>query len=246
MSTDDQMPVPKQKTYFMKFAGHPLIYTVAVPSLYSFEIIDEEGNTVSQFDLTDERIMHLLVVRHDLTNFQHLFPVFDSEMNVFKIENLSFQEEGRYRLLAYFTPKTVLKYSVVTYQDIDVDVSVENDPHIEGDIESIKEFEGYEVALGTTADAANPGTDILAFTVKKDKMLVTDLDNYLNGYGFSTVLKSETLEYAHAHFLPPPDGQDGTLNFSVKFPTTGYYKVFTEFKHHGNVITTDFLVNVRS
>ena len=41
---------------------------------YRFRIVDARGETVRRFDVEHERRMHLIVVRRDFANFQHLHP----------------------------------------------------------------------------------------------------------------------------------------------------------------------------
>ena len=42
--------------------------------MLAFRIVDEAGETVTDFDTEHERRMHLIVVRRDLSGFQHVHP----------------------------------------------------------------------------------------------------------------------------------------------------------------------------
>src|SRR5690606_15770954 len=51
--------------------------TVAEPGAhteYRFQIVDDEGQPVRAYDRTHERRMHLILVRRDFTEYQHLHP----------------------------------------------------------------------------------------------------------------------------------------------------------------------------
>src|SRR5947207_2596949 len=45
-----------------------------VPFTVTFDVIDDRGATLRQFATVHEKIMHVIVVREDLTQFQHVHP----------------------------------------------------------------------------------------------------------------------------------------------------------------------------
>ena len=111
-----------------------------------------------------------------------------------------------------------------------------------------KTFGEYEVTLSTSPSSLAVGSaDMLSFTIAKGGKPVTDLEPYLAALGHSVILKEDTLEYIHAHAIQAPTvKQNGTIDFHTEFPSSGMYKVFTQFKHAGQVVTTDFVVSVAS
>src|SRR3954452_4279396 len=66
-----------------------------------FRIVDAENQTVRDFDVEHTKRMHLIVVRRDLTGFQHLHPVQagDGTWSV----PLRLQRAGSYRVFADFS-----------------------------------------------------------------------------------------------------------------------------------------------
>jgi hypothetical protein len=68
---------------------------------FSFRIVDARGRPVRDFDVRHERRMHFIVVRRDLTRFQHLHPTMrpDGTWST----DVDFGQGGTYRLFADFT-----------------------------------------------------------------------------------------------------------------------------------------------
>lgn len=68
---------------------------------YAFRIVDAGGATVTDVDLEHERRMHVIVVRRDLTGFQHLHPVMDAD-GTWRVR-LRIDEPGVHRVFADFS-----------------------------------------------------------------------------------------------------------------------------------------------
>jgi hypothetical protein len=48
----------------------------------------------------------------------------------------------------------------------------------------------------------------------------------------------------HGEYATPPAEQENKIDFSTTFPEAGTYRIFTQFQHHGNVLTTEYTVVV--
>lgn len=70
-------------------------------SLVRFRVLDAERHPVRAFDLEHERLMHAIVVRRDLTGFQHLHPTMAAD-GTWSLP-LRVAEPGAYRLFADFS-----------------------------------------------------------------------------------------------------------------------------------------------
>jgi hypothetical protein len=220
------------------------------PIAYSFKIIDDQGNTLKDFQMEHEKLLHLIVVRKDLNEFQHVHPTLDATTGVFTLSDLVFPSSGAYRIFADFTPASAQMdtngqpMNVVSSEDIAVSGAYAPQPI--GTTETTKIFEGYTVTLATDPKAPLSGTDMLMFTISKNGKPVTDLQDYLGALGHSVILKESTLDYIHTHAVETPtSNQNGTIMFHVEFPSAGNYKVFMQFQDQGKVITTDFVVPVK-
>ena len=78
------------KNYSLKLQDNPS-YEPGVPTQLEFNISDQSGNTEKEFDSTQESELHLIVIRKDRTNFQHLHPSFDQSTGTFKVSSKPFQ-----------------------------------------------------------------------------------------------------------------------------------------------------------
>ena len=219
------------------------------PVSFQFSIVDDQGNTLKDFQMTHDMLLHLIVIRKDLANFQHLHPELDASTGTFTLSNLTFPTSGSYRLYADFTPKGAM----MGPDGIPLGVTLIQDASVIGNYTAqalkldptTKTFDGYNVTLTADPKVLVAGTDMLSFTIKKDGKSVTDLQHYLAALGHSVIIREGTLDYIHAHAVQAPtDVQNGTIDFHVEFPSEGTYKVFTQFKHQDKVVTTDFVVSV--
>ena len=67
----------------------------------TFRILDERGRTVRDFDVKHTKRLHLVVVRRDMIDFQHLHPT--QVANGSWATPLTLHEAGSYRVFADFS-----------------------------------------------------------------------------------------------------------------------------------------------
>jgi hypothetical protein len=196
-----------------------------------FRILDEDGATVKDFDVEHTKRMHLIVVRRDLTGFQHLHPTqaADGEWSV----PLRLTKPGTYRVFADFshdgTPRTLAA-------DLQVDGAVRSVPVPPP--APVAEVDGLKVALAA-ADARAGEETALDFTVTRDGRPVA-LADYLGAKGHLVALRQGDLAFLHVH----PD--EDSLRFMATFPSAGTYRLFLQFKTGGRLHTVAFTHEVES
>lgn len=242
-------PIQSHRSYCIKSNLSTLNPKPNMPVTLTFSIVDDEGNTLKDFQIMHDMLLHLIIVRKDLNSFQHLHPDFNAQTGELTLQGLTFPSSGPYRIFADFTPSSAQMGAggmplPVTISE-DVTVAGSYSPQTIGEMTLTKAVDGYEVSLATNTAPATGEMTILSFSIKKDGKVVTNLENYLAALGHSVVLKENTLEYIHAHAVQEPTAnQTGTIDFHVGFPFAGNYKVFTQFKHEGQVHTVEFVVPV--
>src|SRR5436309_2134371 len=64
----------------------------------------QQGELVKELAVVHTKPVHLIVVRKDLTGFQHVHPVFDSSSGTITMTGLQFPAAGEYRLFVDLTP----------------------------------------------------------------------------------------------------------------------------------------------
>lgn len=246
----DTKPIQSHRSYCIKPTSDTTKLQPNSSIAYSFSIINDLGETVHEFDTVHEKTMHLIVVRKDLNNFQHLHPVFQ-HTGEFTLSDLNLPSDGQYRIFADFTPTASMmgpdggKLPVTVYQDVNVGDLAKYKPQSIGAIDEVKTFQGYDIQVSNDPQPITAGSmNMVSFNIKKDGKPVNNLENYLGALGHSVVLKEGTLDFIHAHPLTTAASkQTGRVDFHVNFPAEGKYKLFTQFQHQGQLITSDFVVS---
>lgn len=229
-------------------------YKPNTPTSYTFSVVDDQGTTVKDFLTVHEKIMHVIIVRKDLTEFQHVHPDFNKMTGEFTLSNLVFPSEGPYRIFADFTPKGTqmgpggMPLGVTLSEDVVIGNISNYKPQQLVVTDSMQTVTGYQVQLSTNPVALTAqGTAMVSYTITKDGKPVTNLEKYLGALGHSVVLSEGDLDFIHAHALNEDvKKQNGTVDFHVAFPKAGNYKIFTQFQHQGKVITISYVVNVQT
>lgn len=201
-----------------------------------FRILGADGAPVTGYDVSHEKQLHLIVVRRDLTGFQHVHPTMAAD-GTWSVP-LDLSAAGEYRVLADFVPTG---HGGVT---LGADLSVAGDyqPQPWPVPSATAEVDGYTVTL---EGRLVPGQSAaLTLSVSKDGMPVTDLQPYLAAYGHLVALRDGDLAYLHVH--PAGEPGDGVtpagpgITFYATAPTAGDYRLFLNFQHDGVVRTAEF------
>jgi hypothetical protein len=195
----------------------------------AFRIIGKNGRPVHAFDLEHTKRMHLIIVRRDLTGFQHLHPTLRA--NGTWTTPLTLTQAGTYRVFADFS---VDNQPTTLADDLQVDGNVRS-RQLPAAAKSAA-TDGFRVRLADRtirADQESP----LTFTVTRDGKPVS-LQDYLGAKGHLVALREGDLAFLHVH----PD--ENSLRFEATFPNAGSYRLFLQFKVAGQVHTAAFTLEV--
>lgn len=234
---DDMRPMPVRG---LAVAQNGLRLAVATPELrrgrtgeLRFRILDAPGRAVRAFDLEHTKRMHVIVVRRDLTGFQHLHPAMAAD-GTWTVP-LRVADAGSYRVFADFshdgTPTTLAS-------DLRVDGTADLVPLPAP--ATTATAGGYEVRLDAAATRAG-AERTLRFSVTRDGRAVAT-EPYLGAGGHLVALRDGDLAFLHVH---PVEAQGGSIAFEATFPTPGKYRLFLQFKAGGRVHTAAFTQEVR-
>jgi hypothetical protein len=138
-------------------------------------ILDRNGRAVGDFDEQHEQRLHLIVVRHDLSYYQHLYLAMSAD-GTWSIP-LILPESGLYRVFANFAIEGE-------------PLRLGTDPAAPGDYEprqlpdpaGVARADGYEVVLDAGTVASGAETE-LTFSVTRKGQEVGDLDPYIGARG---------------------------------------------------------------
>jgi hypothetical protein len=202
---------------------------------WAFRIIDPAGRAVTDFDVAHERKMHLIVVRRDLTGYQHLHPTLDSAGR-WSVP-LRLPEAGVYRVYADFSSGG-RSYTLAT----DLFVAGAFAPRALPVPAAVDEAEGYRAELTADADAMMGATAEVSYALSRDGMPLEDIEPYLGADGHLVALREGDLAFLHVH--PQQSDTPGTIRFGAELPSAGRYRLFLQFRHDGAVRTVAHTLEV--
>jgi hypothetical protein len=213
--TDDELRLRVDDTRFDPGTAAPL----------AFRVEDADGTTVRRFDTEHEKRMHVIVVRRDLSGFQHIHP--EQTRDGGWIVPLTLREPGTYRVFTDFSTGGESRLL-----QADVTAPGQSSPRVIPHPSDTAKVDGYEVTLAEDGDDAR-------FTVRRDGRVLDDVEPYLGARGHLVALRQGDLEYLHVH--PKDEATAGRdISFGIEYPSKGTYRLFLQFQHEGRVHTAEF------
>ena len=203
----------------------------------AFRITGPGGAPVTTYATVHDKPLHLVVVRRDLSGFQHLHPVMSPD-GTWRIP-LTLAAPGSYRAVADFTAVAGGR-QVATTLGVDLTVPGSYTPAplpaparqaVSGDFQV-----AYEGEPRTGA------TQPLLMTVTTQGRPAT-LEPYLGAYGHLVVFREGDVGYVHVH--PEAALVDGKVKFWLAAPGPGRYRMFLDFQVGGTVHTAAWTAQVR-
>ena len=198
-----------------------------------FRIVGPGGAAMTTYAIVHDKPLHLIVVRRDLSGFQHLHPTMaaDGTWGV----DLTLAEPGIYRMVADFTA-VVGGQQLATTLGGDLTVAGQYSPRVLPAPASSDVVDGFTVAYeGKPGTAA---TQPMLMNVVAAGGKPAALEPYLGAFGHLVVMRQGDLAYVHAH--PETRLVDGKVEFWVTMPSAGRYRMFFDFQVAGTVRTADW------
>ena len=209
----------------------------------TFRVLGADGSAVTEFEVNHEREMHLIVVRRDLTGFQHLHPKMADDGTW--STPIALSDAGSYRVFADFHYGGE---SLTLGSDLAVDGDADYE-ELPAQRTATETAAGYEVSVeGETASPGDAGE--LSFNVSRDGEPV-EVEPYLGADGHLVSIRQGDLAFLHVHPIVGAghEGDDDEasaesgaagIRFMTEFPSEGRYRLFLQFKHQGKVHTAEF------
>jgi hypothetical protein len=210
---------------------------VGAAAPFTFRITGPDGRPVTAFTPTHDKDLHLIAVRRDLTDFQHVHPTMAAD-GTWSVP-LAAAAAGQYRVFADFRPAA--RAEALTL-GVDVPAAGAYRPQPLPAPSRTATVDGYTVTL--TGDLVAGSSSRLTLRVSRGGEPVRDLQPYLAAYGHLVALRDGDLAYLHVH----PDGEPGDgrtaagpdITFRAEVPSAGAYRLFLDFQHAGVVRTAAF------
>lgn len=212
--------------------------TAGRPQPFRFRIAATGGAPITTFAVVHDKPLHLVIVRRDLTGFQHLHPTMAPD-GTWSID-LGLAAPGSYRAIADFT-------AIVGGQQTPATLGV--DLTVPGDYRPVAlpapvtraTADGFSISYAGTPQTG--ATQPLLMTVTGPDGKPAALEPYLGAYGHLVVLREGDVGYVHVH--PEPRLVDGAVKFWLAAPGPGRYRMFFDFQVAGKVHTAAFTAVVR-
>jgi hypothetical protein len=215
--------------------AEPTVFEAGREEAFGVRILDRAGREVRDLDVQHEELMHLIVVRRDLTHYQHLHPSLD-EGGSWSVP-LALPEPGVYRA---FIDCSVNGEPLTLGVDLTAPGYLRVEP-LPDPTDAVRIEDGYEVVLEGETPTAGTGSSV-SFRIKRGGREIEDLEPYLGALGHLVALREGDLAYLHVH---PTGGAGAQIEFHTEFPSEGRYRLFLQFAHAGVVCTAAFTVEIR-
>ncbi len=220
---------PRTHTTKLAFSSNPNAIPVGQPVTWTLQISDaKSGDAVNDFEIEMTKKMHLIVVKNDLSWFNHIHPQFQGQ-GKFTVTT-ALPSAGTYKIYADYTlanagqevPQfefatagqtvTPAKVSIVPDKMQGMWLVNKFNAHPESEPDT-KGGAVYEVALMPMPMPILAGQDVmLHFQIRDAKGTpVKDLQPYLGAMGHCVILSSDTNSYLHSH----PMSGEGTMSHSM-------------------------------
>ncbi|WP_274366181.1 hypothetical protein [Paenibacillus thermotolerans] len=206
----------------------------------SIRIQDDSGTSVNDYDISHEKLMHIIIVSRDFSFFNHIHPEFRGN-GTFTVST-QFPAGGDYKIFADFVPKGGSAATISKW--VEVGGGKADETAIVPDGSLVKTVDGKEVELSIDNLKANADAT-LTFTIRDEatKEGIDNLEPYLGAVGHVVVLSEDAEHYLHVHPMDEKtSGPDAV--FMTSFPHAGIFKIWGQFQHEGEVFTVPFVVDV--
>ena len=159
-------------------------------ALFSFRIADAGGATLTDFDLKHDRRMHLILVRRDFVNFQHVHPrqLADGAWQA----GVDLDPAGVYRVFADFS---TADRSLTLASDVFVAGEFRPEP-LPAATDTADAGDGYEVSIESSGKQSGVAVPV-QFTVTRDGRELDSIEPYLGDDGHLVALREHDQAFLH-------------------------------------------------
>lgn len=205
---------------------------------FRFQVRGPDGRVVTTFEVRHEKPLHLIMVRRDLTGYQHLHPTMADD-GTWHIP-LTLPEAGSWRAYADFAARDAA--GTVRELTLGMDLAVAGDFEPRPLPPAAREATVDEFTVTIEGTPQVGAVQPLLFRVRADGAAVPALQRYLGAYGHLVALREGDLGYVHVH--PEEELSNGAIKFWLAAPSSGQFRLFLDFQVAGAVRTAEFTLTV--
>jgi hypothetical protein len=241
-----EIPDRTDASYWLDAEADPVAIPVGRPVRLRLTVRDRATDeAVSALETIHERLVHLFVVSHDLSYFDHVHPGAAKE-GAFDVA-VTLPRAGAYRLVADVLPigaaPQMLQHTIVTAGAAAPLTPSSPEPKAEI-LEMVRD--GLRARL-VPKDARAGGDAHLTLEIADEETgaPVTDLEPYLGAWGHMLLAHTSLGDIAHSHpYLEETTPGGPRVTFQTLFARPGWYRVWTQVQRAGRVLTFAFTLRV--
>ncbi|MEQ4301765.1 hypothetical protein ABNF97_10300 [Plantactinospora sp. B6F1] len=224
-------------------AGYTLVPTTTTLTAgraedFRFQVRGPDRQPVTGFAVVHEKPLHMIVVRRDLSGYQHLHPTMAPD-GTWSLP-LTLPSAGVWRVYADFAVLDGGGGQLPLTLGVDLAVAGDHAPRPLPAAAREATVAGFTVTYEGTPQAG--ASQPMLFRVFAGGNPVTALEPYLGAYGHLVALREGDLGYVHVH--PEPELVGGAVKFWLAAPSSGRYRMYLDFQVAGAVQTAEFTVTV--
>lgn len=213
--------------------------TAGTPATLNMMIHKADGSMVRNFEVTHDKLVHLIIVSDGLEHFAHLHPEVDRSGNL--TTEFTFPSGGKYRLFA--DHKGSGDSAATARGELQVQGEAGRAPELLPNVPGM--VRGEELSANITLDASQSDSVRVSFRIADSNGgPVTDLEPYLGAMGHLVIISADGSKYVHAHPNESSQGESGEVSFQAHFTSPGTYKGWGQFQRAGKVHTIPFVAKI--
>lgn len=196
----------------------------------------------NELNIVHEKLMHLVLLRDDATNFQHVHPEYkDGRWTV----KTTIANQGLYQMYVDIEPTEERPITLRVPLTIGGSTQQPQFPSVSTDISATAG--GLQATLQLASPLKTKEHTNLTFALTQNGKPVSQIDPYLGAFGHVVVLRhGDADDYLHGHPITETKPTDGKILFELEFPIKGTYTIFAQFSINGQVKTFPITVLVDS
>lgn len=238
----------KEEPYGVNLTYNPKVPEPGRPTLITIEVIAKQTRKkIKKFDILHKKLMHIIIVSEDLSNFSHIHPVFDYKDGRFTAHHI-FPENAKYKIWVDFKPKNG-NQTLITFKLDNMIDTADKPIFFTKERQYTKQIDKnhYVNLLIPKEIKSNKPVDLTFVILDQNSNAITDLTPLMGAGGHSVIISNNLQEFLHVHPTKEvgSDWKGGPeISFSTIFPYPGLYKIWGQFQHQNVTITADFVLEV--
>lgn len=215
-------------------------------------IYDKTGKSINDFEMVHEKLMHLIIVSDDLEYFQHIHPIYMGNGRFEVVANLPIS--GTYTIYSDYKPQGESPQVAVMKLMSDDPTPTNIPPFFISNTHKI--IQGIDVSLNIQQVIQNNSNNdntipvTLTFNLKSiHNFPLRNLQPFLGEKAHLIMIRQsrnlDRQDYVHVHPTDHNFYNAENMTFHSVFQQAGNYKMWLQFKYDDQIITADFLINIR-